>query len=121
MAPQWRGKVSGDLAMASARDMPSMTRSCTCFHFSAATGEDASLQRITSARLSGTPAASRLESKRVKFSNSFEETFCEPNLKKNLSPAGALPFLAGTFLGAPFLAEPFFAEARSERLTGRRP
>src|ERR1043165_7246468 len=64
--------------MASARDMPSMTRSWTCFHFSAATGEEASLQRITRARLSGTPAASKLESKRVKFSSILGDTFLAP-------------------------------------------
>src|SRR6266481_4415914 len=55
-----------------------MTRSCTCFHFAAAAGAEASLQRITSARLSGTPAASRLESRRVKFSSIRAETLLEP-------------------------------------------
>ena len=46
-----------------------MTASCTSFHLAAAAGLEASLQRITSARLSGTPAASKLESSRVKFSS----------------------------------------------------
>ena len=36
---------------------------------------EASLCKITSARLSGTPAASKLESNRVKFSRSLAETF----------------------------------------------
>ena len=43
MATYTRGKTSGDFAIASASDMPSTTRSWTSFHFSWATGVDASL------------------------------------------------------------------------------
>src|SRR5277367_2703627 len=57
------------------------------------------------ARLSGTPAASRLESSRVKFSSIFAETLPEPKL------------MAGT--AAP--AEPDLPEDFSERLIGLRP
>ena len=49
--------------------MPSMTRSWISFHFSLATGTVASRWRMTRARLNGTPAASRLDSRRVKFSS----------------------------------------------------
>jgi hypothetical protein len=49
--------------------MPSTTRSWTSFHFAPAAGVEDSLVRITRARLNGTPAASRLESSRVKFSS----------------------------------------------------
>ena len=55
--------------MASASDMPSTTWSWISFHFAWAAGVEASLYRITSARLNGTPAASKLESRRVKFSS----------------------------------------------------
>ena len=60
--------------MALANDMPSTTRPWISCHFEAATGEDASLPRMVNARLNGTPAASRLESSRVKFSSSAELT-----------------------------------------------
>src|SRR2546427_3099062 len=63
--------------MASASDIPSITRSWTCFHFAAATGAEASLHKMTRARLSGTPAANRLESNRVKFSSIRAETLFE--------------------------------------------
>ena len=38
-----RGKVSGDLPIESARDVPSITRSWIPFHFSLAAGEEDSL------------------------------------------------------------------------------
>ena len=41
--------------------------------------------RITSARLNGTPAASRLDSSRVKFSSSFAETFLRAELERNVA------------------------------------
>src|SRR4051812_28275573 len=105
-----RGNVSGDFAIASASDMPSTTKSWTSRHLADAAGLDDSLQRITSARLNGTPAASKLESRRVKFSSALPETFCELNLNEKFPSAGTLPFFAA----------PFF-EADSARLTGRRP
>ena len=55
MATYTRGKTSGDLAIASASGMPSITRSWISFHFAAATGVEASEYRITSARLNDTP------------------------------------------------------------------
>src|SRR5580700_10925823 len=102
-----RGKVSGDLAMASASDMPSTTISRTSFHLAATVGEEASLQRITNARLSGTPAASRLDNKRVKFSSALGETFLDSNLKEKF-PGKAAPFFEA-------------AAAFSDRFTGRKP
>ena len=47
------------------------------FHLAAANGLEASLQRMTSARLNGTPAASKLESSRVKFSSIRGVTFLD--------------------------------------------
>jgi hypothetical protein len=51
------------LAIASASDAPSTTLSWISFHWRWAAGLEASLWRMTSARLSGTPAASKLESR----------------------------------------------------------
>src|SRR2546427_11866597 len=110
MATYTRGKTSGDLPIASASDIPSTTRSWISFHFALAAGVEASLYRITNARLKGTPAASRLESKRVKFSNARPEIFSV------LFPKAILAKASGR-------REPSFdpAPTFSERLTGRRP
>src|ERR1022692_1718125 len=64
---------------------------------------------MTSARLSGTPAASKLESNRVKFSSAFAETFFASNLK-DMFPGdlGVEPFLG-------------LEEAFSDKFTGRKP
>src|SRR5580704_11868397 len=105
-----RGNVSGDCAIASANDIPSTTLSRTSLHFAETAGVEASLARITSARLNGTPAASRLESSRVKFSSALGEIFLDSNLKEKF-PGIAEPFLAA----AP--AAPAF----SARFTGRKP
>src|SRR5438067_13863066 len=70
--------------------MPSITRLWTSFHLAAATGAEASLQRMTNARLKGTPAASKLDSRRVKFSSIRAETFLDPP-SDNLN-AGGNPF-----------------------------
>ena len=53
-------------------------------------GLEASLQRMTSARLNGTPAASKLDRSRVKFSSVRGETFLDPKLKfsPGAAPAG---------------------------------
>src|SRR5262245_11889097 len=77
--------------MASARDMPSMTRSWISFHLAAAAGADASLQRITRARLKGTPAARRLESKRVKFSSIRPEILVDDPTEIWKGEAGRAP------------------------------
>src|SRR2546427_12029331 len=77
MATYTRGKTSGDLPIASASDIPSTTRSWISFHFALAAGVEASLYRITNARLNGTPAAKRLESSRVKFSSARPEIFSD--------------------------------------------
>src|ERR1051326_8937538 len=61
--------------MASASGMASITKSFTSFHLAAAAGAEASRHNMTSARLKGTPAASKLESRRVKFSSIRAETF----------------------------------------------
>ena len=72
---------------------------------------------MTSARLNGTPAASRLERSRVKFSSIRAETFLDPRFKFSPAPApaGALPSLAALF-GAAILGA-----ALSERLIGLSP
>src|SRR5580692_8009804 len=102
-----RGNVSGDLAIASASDIPSTTMSRTPFHLAATTGDLASLQRITSARLSGTPAASKLESNRVKFSSALGETFLDSNLKEKFPGNAAALFEVSA--------------AFSDKFTGRKP
>jgi len=79
------------------------------FHFAFAAGAEASLCKITSARLNGTPAASKLDSNRVKFSSSFAETFLDAKSKV-------------IFPNDDGAAEPFFpAELFSDKFTGRRP
>src|ERR1039458_6385166 len=90
--------------------MPSITRSWISFHFALAAGLEASLWRITSARLNGTPAASRLDSSRVKFSSSRPDTLADRlrNDKRASDAGSAKPV-------------PFSAAAFSARLTGRRP
>src|SRR5665213_3672765 len=97
--------------------MPSTTRSWTFFHCARAAGAAVSLERITSARLNGTPAASRLERSRVKFSSSLVETFFDSNLKERLPDEflSAAPFFAAADLDLDFAA------AASARLIGRRP
>src|SRR5947208_10224480 len=102
--------------------MPSITRSWTCFHFAAATGADASLHKITNARLSGTPAANRLDNKRVKFSSIRAETLLElPSV--SLAERGDFVSLdsagggAGSFFGAllPAPLGPLFSASRMGR------
>src|ERR1039458_6283889 len=90
--------------------MPSTTESWISFHLACAVGLEASLCRITSARLSGTSAASRLDNRRVKFSSSLADTLVARLRNDNAaSEAGkAKPLL-------------FPAAAFSARLTGRRP
>jgi len=90
--------------------MPSITKSWISFHFALAAGEEDSLWRITSARLSGTPAANRLDSSRVKFSSSRLETLADRLRNDNEASA------AGSAKPVPATAPAF-----SERLTGRRP
>src|SRR5436309_9019637 len=111
--------------MASASGIPSITRSWTSFHFAAAAGAEASLQRITNARLSGTPAASRLESRRVKFSSIRAETLLalpKESLNGDDDEGAALLLSADSFGNgfAAGLAGPFPA-LRSARRIGRRP
>src|SRR5437867_9845124 len=108
--------------MASASGIPSITRSWTSFHFAAAAGAEASLQRITNARLSGTPAASRLESRRVKFSSIRADTLLAlPKESLNDDDEGAALLLSADSFGNGFaagLAAPF-PPLRSSRRMGR--
>ena len=68
---------------------------------------------MTSARLNGTPAASRLDSSRVKFSRSLAETFSPLN-RSGMFPKSPKP--AGKLKPGAVPATVF-----SKRLTGRRP
>ena len=76
--------MSEDRAIALASDMPSTTNPWISRHLAEATGDEASLPRMVSARLNGTPAAKRLESNRVKFSNSAPLTLAAPNEKPGM-------------------------------------
>src|SRR4029450_14102436 len=64
---------------------PSTTESWISFHLAVAAGLDASLCRITRARLNATPAARRRESSRLKFSSARAEIFSDflPNGSEN--------------------------------------
>src|SRR5437660_1172727 len=95
--------------MASASDIPSITESWISRHFALATGLEDSLYKITSARLRGTPAASKLESNRVKFSSARPEIFAG-FLKNEIDPKDS---------GSNEVSS--FPDAFSARLTGRSP
>ena len=88
--------------MALARVMPSTTRSWISRHLALATGVEASLQRMTRARLRGTPAARRLARRRVKFSRARAVTFSVRPKERSKGAAG----VAGAEAGA---AEDFAA------------
>ena len=93
--------------------------------FTRAAAEAPSLIRITSARLSGTPAASRLDNRRVKFSSIRPEIlFGLPgeNLRQGKVFAGWSAVSGTAFRGLP-LSSTFFAFPLrpSVRLIGRKP
>src|SRR5438270_5173136 len=104
--------------MALASGMPSMTRSWTCFHLAAAAGAEASLQRMTKARLNGTPAASKLESRRVKFSSMRAETLVALPNESLRDRVGAFVLSAGASLGGG-LGGGFFSSLTPFRLARR--
>jgi hypothetical protein len=88
------------------------------FHFAAAAGVEASEYRMTSARLNDTPAASKLESRRVKFSNALAETRWDWNLNE-ISPRLLARLGFGLFLGRRAFREADRAQTASFHLAKR--